>query len=40
MYDKIFVTHGEYFSLIEFCDKIHGANKHGSKLVVAVVVVG
>ena len=40
MYDKIYVTPGEYFSFIEFCDKGHSANKHGSKLVVAAVVVG
>ena len=39
-YDKISVTPGEYFSFIEFCNKGHSANKHGSKLVVAVVVVG
>ena len=40
MYDKISVTPGEYFSFIEFYDKGHSANKDGSKLVVAVVVVG
>ena len=40
MYDKISVTPGECFSFIEFCDKGHCANKHGSKMVVAVVVVG
>ena len=40
MYDKISVTPGEYVSFIEFCDKGHSANKHGSKMVVAVVVVG
>ena len=40
MYDKISVTPGEYFSFIEFCDKGHIANKHYSKLVVALVAVG
>ena len=40
MYGKISVTPGEYVSFIEFCDKGHSANKHGSKMVVAVVVVG
>ena len=40
MYDKISVTPGEYGSFIEFCDKGHSANKHGSKTVIAVVVVG
>ena len=40
MYDKIAVTPGEYVSFIEFGDKGHSANKHGSKMVVAVVVVG
>ena len=40
MYDKISVTAGEYVSLIELCHKGHSANKHGSKMVVAVVVVG
>ena len=40
MYDKISVTPGEYVSFIEFCDKGHSANKHGSKPVIAVVVVG
>ena len=39
MYDKISVTPGEYVSFIEFCHKGHSANKHGSKMVVAVVVV-
>ena len=39
-YDKMSVTPGEYFSFVELCDKGHSANKHGSKLVVAVVVVG
>ena len=34
-YDKISVTPGESSS-----NKGHSANKHGSKLVVAVVVVG
>ena len=40
MYDKISVTLVEYFSFIELCDKGHSVNKHGSKLVVAVVVAG
>ena len=40
MYDKISVTPGEYVSFIELCHKGHIANKHGSKMVVAVVVVG
>ena len=40
MYDNISVTPGEHVSFIEFCDKGHSANKHGSKMVVAVVVVG
>ena len=39
MYNKIYVTPGEYFSFIEFCDKGHIANKRGSKFVVAAVVV-
>ena len=38
MYDKISVTPGEYVSFIQFCDKEHSANKHDSKMVVAVVV--
>ena len=40
MCDKISVTPGEYVSFIEFCDKGHSGNKHGSKKVVTVVVVG
>ena len=40
MYDKISVTPGEYVSFIELCHKGHSANKHGSKMVVAVVVLG
>ena len=40
MYDKISVTPGEYVSFIEFCHKGHSANKHGSKMVAAVIVVG
>ena len=41
MYDKLSVTPREYVSFIEFCDKGHYcANKHGSKMVAAVVVVG
>ena len=40
MYDKISVTPGEYFSFIELCDKGHSTNKHGLKLIVAVIVVG
>ena len=40
MYDKISVTPGEYVSFIELCHKGHSANKHGSKMVVAVVGVG
>ena len=40
MYNKIYVTPCEYFSFVEFCDKGHSANKRGSKLVVAAVVVG
>ena len=39
MYDKISVTPGEYVSFIELCHKGHSANKHGSKMAVAVVVV-
>ena len=37
MCDNISVTPSEYVSFIEFCDKGHSANKHGSKMVVAVV---
>ena len=33
MYDKISVTPVEY-------DKGHGVNKHGSKIIIVVVVVG
>ena len=40
MYDKISVPPGEYVSFIKFCDKGHSANKHNSKMLVAVVVVG
>ena len=40
MYDKISVTPGDYVSFIELCHKRHRANKHGSKMVVVVVVVG
>ena len=40
MYDKISLTPGEYVSFVEFCDKGHSANKYGSKMVVAVIVVG
>ena len=40
MCDKISVAPGEYVSFIEFCDKGHSANKHGSKMVIAMVVVG
>ena len=40
MYNKISVTPGEYVSFIEFSDKGHSANKHGSNMVVAVVLVG
>ena len=39
MYDKISVTPCEYVSFIEFYDQGHSANKHGSKMVLAVVVV-
>ena len=38
MSDKISVTPGEFVSFVEFCHKGHSANKHGSKMVVAVVL--
>ena len=38
MHDKISVTPGEYVSFITFCDKGHSANKHGSKMVVVMVI--